>query len=164
MRERVHIRGCAEYCPTSGATTTSRYLRRDNGGISEQCRILWYRTHNYQSVVFAQIRHLSRLCRRSSPSLPYGCVPSVLSRYGMGARPGARKSRHTWIPLWLVRTWDTGTRHTLLHYTAYMLRDSYRIVKVYNEKRRSFERLFVIRAGFKPATPTSVVWYSIQLS
>ena len=24
--------------------------------------------------------------------------------------------------------------------------------------------LFVIRAGFKPATPTSVVWYSIQLS
>ena len=23
---------------------------------------------------------------------------------------------------------------------------------------------FVIRAGFKPATPTSVVWYSIQLS
>ena len=30
-----------------------------------------------------------------------------------------------------------------------LLRDSYR---------------FVIRAGFKPATPTSVVWYSIQLS
>ena len=24
--------------------------------------------------------------------------------------------------------------------------------------------IFVIRAGFKPATPTSVVWYSIQLS
>ena len=23
---------------------------------------------------------------------------------------------------------------------------------------------YVIRAGFKPATPTSVVWYSIQLS
>ena len=26
------------------------------------------------------------------------------------------------------------------------------------------EHFFVIRAGFKPATPTSVVWYSIQLS
>ena len=27
-----------------------------------------------------------------------------------------------------------------------------------------FTNLFVIHAGFKPATPTSVVWYSIQLS
>ena len=30
--------------------------------------------------------------------------------------------------------------------------------------KRDFFFLFVIRAGFKPATPTSVVWYSIQLS
>ena len=28
----------------------------------------------------------------------------------------------------------------------------------------SFLFVFVIHAGFKPATPTSVVWYSIQLS
>ena len=33
-----------------------------------------------------------------------------------------------------------------------------------NEFLRDFFFLFVIRAGFKPATPTSVVWYSIQLS
>ena len=32
------------------------------------------------------------------------------------------------------------------------------------QKKTLFERPFVIRAGFKPATPTSVVWYSIQLS
>ena len=37
-------------------------------------------------------------------------------------------------------------------------------------KQKNYLRLFqivscyVIRAGFKPATPTSVVWYSIQLS
>ena len=33
-----------------------------------------------------------------------------------------------------------------------------------NEFLRDFFFMFVIRAGFKPATPTSVVWYSIQLS
>ena len=32
------------------------------------------------------------------------------------------------------------------------------------KKGRPFGRPFVIHAGFKPATPTSVVWYSIQLS
>ena len=31
-------------------------------------------------------------------------------------------------------------------------------------KNKLLRDFFVIRAGFKPATPTSVVWYSIQLS
>ena len=32
------------------------------------------------------------------------------------------------------------------------------------QKKTLTRASFVIRAGFKPATPTSVVWYSIQLS
>ena len=32
------------------------------------------------------------------------------------------------------------------------------------KKDRNLAVFLVIRAGFKPATPTSVVWYSIQLS